>query len=441
MRTLSLTTSTLCFLMFAVSMVNAAEQKSCVDQLQARTNDLKGAKSELSAELQKLSAYKSCALDFDLRVAAENEIVTVKTELETLVGKISALKEDVTAVVKQIQESSKLPENAAVETDFNQLLAERLAYRSRVKTWQLRDSVEVTDLEAELAKIVGDIAALQKRIDGVSDWQDRSALNNLAASENKLTQALADVQRKLTGLDQKRADPKYTAAQEFEAEGPGRTSALGEAVEGLARQIEQLERDITSEQTSIETATAQIQILDVEVASLTSQLDNMKSSQSNSTEGLASAQIEKTRLSPILQDLRLQETLLASELQRILPQAEATESIVNQLAGNVAEKTDQIASLDSQIAVDTESAAVLQKRVDYANQDITAIRSQISIEFKPLLEFQNVSNQVFALELTIDGLDKEIDNLDMRAAGAEGKLNRFIRACKRKPACKSALNL
>ena len=65
----------------------------------------------------------------------------------------------------------------------------------------------------------------------------------------------------------------------------------------------------------------------------------------------------------------------------------------------------------------------------------------MSIEFKPLLEFQNVSNQVFALELTIDGLDKEIDNLDMRAAGAEGKLNRFIRACKRKPACKSALSL
>ena len=65
MRTLSLTTSTLCFVMFAVSMVNAAEQKSCADQLQARTNDLKGAKSELSAELQKLSSIKSCALDFD----------------------------------------------------------------------------------------------------------------------------------------------------------------------------------------------------------------------------------------------------------------------------------------------------------------------------------------------------------------------------------------
>ena len=95
-----------------------------------------------------------------------------------------------------------------------------------------------------------------------------------------------------------------------------------------------------------------------------------------------------------IKDLKLQETLLSSELQRILPQAEATESIVNQLASNVAEKTDQIANLDSQIAIDTDSVAALQKRVDAANQDITDIRSQMSSEFKPLLEFQNVSNQV-----------------------------------------------
>jgi len=238
MRTLSLTTSTLCLFLSAVSIAKA-EQKSCADQLQARTNDLKGAKSELSAELQKLSSIKSCALDFDNSATTSKEIVSVEAELGKLVSQINSLKEDITAVVKQIQESSKLPENVAVETDFNQLLAERLAYRGQVKTWQLRDSVEVTDLEAELAKIIGDIAALQKRIDGVSDWQDRSALNDLAASETELTQALADVQRKLTALEQKRADPKYTAAQEFEAEGPGRTSALGEAVKGLARQIEQ----------------------------------------------------------------------------------------------------------------------------------------------------------------------------------------------------------
>ena len=440
MRTLFLTTSALCLFMSAVSIANA-EQKSCADQLEVRTNDLKGAKTELSAELQKLSSINGCALDFDNSATTSKEIVAVEAELGKLVGKINSLKVDIIVVVKQIQESSKLPENARVETDFNQLLAERLAYRGQVKTWPLRDSAEVTGIEAELAKIIGDIAALQKRIDGVSDWQDRSVLNDLAGSETELTQALAVVQRKLIALEQKRADPKYTAAQEFEAEGPGRTSALGEAVEGLARQIEQLERDITAEQTSLETATAQIQILNAEIASFNSQLNSMKSSQSNSTEGLASAQIEKTRLSPILQDLKLQETLLTSEIKRILPQAEATQSVVAQLVRNVTEKIDQIANLDSQIAVDTDSVAALQKRVDAANQNITAIRSQMSNEFKPLLEFQNVSNQVFALELTIDGLDKEIDNLDMRAAGAEGKMNRFIRACKREPACKSALNL
>ena len=248
------------------------------------------------------------------------------------------------------------------------------------------------------------------------------------------------MQRRLIALEQKRLDPKYTAAQEFEAEGPERTSAMGEAVEGLASQIKQLEVEIAAEQTSIKTTTAHKQLLDAEVARLTSQLDAMKRSQSNSTKSLASAQIEKNRLLPILQDLKLQETLLSSELQRILPQAEATQSIVEQLARNVIEKTDQIAQLDSQILIDTDSLASLQKRVDKANQSITSIRFQMTNEFKPLLEFQNVNNQVFALELTIDGLDDEIINLDMRAAGAEGKLNRFIRTCKRKPHCKRALN-
>ena len=441
MRILSLSVSTLCFFLSAMSIANASEQKSCTGQLETRTNDLKSAKSELSAELQKLSSIKNCALDFDKSVTATNEIVTLEAVFEAMVDQVNALKFNVEVVVKQIQESSELPENAAVETDFNKLLAERLAYRGKVKTWPLRSSEEVTRLEAELIKINGDIDLLQKRIDGLGDWQDRAVLNDLAVQETELTQALAEVQRRLTGLKQKRADPKYTAAQEFEAEGLGRTSALGEAVEGLARQIEQVGQDIASEQTSIETAMAQRQMMDAEVDSLTSQLDAMKSSQSTSTEGLASAQIEKTRLSPILQDLKLQETLLSSELQRILPQSEATQSVVDQLARNVAEKTDQIAQLDSQILVDTDSVASLQKRVDEANQNITAIRSQMSNEFKPLLEFENVNTQVFALELTIDGLDKEIDNLDMRAAGAEGKMNRFIRACKRKPACKSALNL
>ena len=93
MRILSLSVSTLCFFMSAMSIANASEQKSCTGQLETRTNDLKSAKSELSAELQKLSSIKNCALDFDKSVTATNEIVTLEAEFETLVGQVNALKE------------------------------------------------------------------------------------------------------------------------------------------------------------------------------------------------------------------------------------------------------------------------------------------------------------------------------------------------------------
>jgi len=100
-----------------------------------------------------------------------------------------------------------------------------------------------------------------------------------------------------------------------------------------------------------------------------------------------------------------------------------------------------ISGLDAKIVQDQKQVETLQVRIDAANQSITDIRAKMANEYKPLLEYQNINNQVFALELTIEGLDKEIDNLDVRSTGAEGKLNRFIRACKREPACKAALSL
>lgn len=74
MRILSLSISAFCIFMSALSMVNAAEQKSCAGQLQTRMSDLKGAKTELSTELQKLSSIKRCAIDFDKSVTTANEI-------------------------------------------------------------------------------------------------------------------------------------------------------------------------------------------------------------------------------------------------------------------------------------------------------------------------------------------------------------------------------
>jgi chromosome segregation ATPase len=441
MRNFVLPIAALCLVLSSASVGSAAQQGDCTKILEVRTVDLGTVKSDLSSDMQKLSVVKGCALDFDEAEQAVGKIENLEGALQGVIGKIKSLEQELGNVIEVIQKRLEFPGIEPVETNFNALLAERLAYRGQVKTWPLRTSQQVISLENELAKITADIVALQKRIDAVSDWQDQAVLDDLVAQETKLTQALAEVQTRLTALEQKRANPKYAAAKQFEAEGPQRASALEEAVDGVLKKIEQLEQDIVSEKTSTEAAEARIQDLDEKVAMLREQFEALKANQSTSTAGLATAQIEKNRLSPISQDLTLRETILSTELKRLIPQSEATQSVVDQLSFNVSEKTAQITQLDSQITIDTESLASLQRRVDEANQNITSIRSQMSNGFKPLLEFQNVNNQVFALELTIDGLDNEIDNLDMRASGAEGKLNRFIRACKREPACKSALNL
>jgi chromosome segregation ATPase len=431
----------LCLVLSSASVGSAAQQGDCTKTLEVRTVDLGTVKSDLSSDMQKLAVVKGCALDFDEAEQAVGKIENVEGELQDLIGKIKSLEQELGNAVEAVQKTLEFPGIEPAETNFNALLAERLAYRGQVKTWPIRTSQQVVSLENELAKITADIVLLQKFIDGVSDWQDQAVLDDLVAQEKELTQALAEVQSRLTALEQKRANPEYAAAKQFEAEGPQRASALEEAVDGVLKKIEKLEQDIASEKTSTEAAEARIRDLDEKVTMLREQFETVKANQSTSTAGLAAAQIEKNRLSPIFQDLTLQETILSAELQRLIPQSEATQSVVDQLSFNVSEKTDQIIQLDSQIMIDTESVASLQKRVDGANQNITSIRSQMSNGFKPLLEFQNVSNQVFALELIIDGLDNAIDNLDMRASGAEGKLNRFIRACKRDPACKSALNL
>ena len=104
MRNLYLPISALCFFLSAVGVTNATEIDPC--DLEARTNDLKNAKSELSIELQKLSTIKSCTLDFDNSVKTSNEIVTLETQLKKLVGRVSTLQQDLNSAVEQIQKSS-----------------------------------------------------------------------------------------------------------------------------------------------------------------------------------------------------------------------------------------------------------------------------------------------------------------------------------------------
>ena len=344
-------------------------------------------------------------------------------------------------MLSEIEGLSQQSQGEVNAADLNAKLADRLAYREQVKTFPLRNSPEVQALITEQSKLESEIAALSTQLDDVDSWADREQLNDLASEEDRLTQALTELQARLNALRQNRSNPEYDAAAQLQQDGPQRVSALKESVRGLQDQIVSLQDEIVGQEADLSDVNTKYDELESLLGELTSQFDELKAQQTNSTKDLAGAQIEKNRLLPILQSLQSQETVLSTNLERMLPQAQATQAIVDQLQASVEQKTEQAASLDSQIKNGSSIVAELEARIDAANQAITSIRNKMTSEYKPKSELENISNQVFALELTIGGLDKEIDNLDMRLVGAEGKLNRFIRACRREPACKAALSL
>ena len=420
---------------------SAVAQQSCDATIDIKSDKLKELNLSQQTALDQLSSLRNCASNYDETQNVNVKIEARQNEVDTLSQKMNVLADNLDNMLAEIVGLSQQSQGEVNPADVNAKLANRLAYREQVKTFPLRSSPEVQALVTEQSRIESEIAALSSQLDDVDSWSDREQLNDLVLEEGRLTQALTELQSRLTALRQNRSNPEYDAAAQLQQNGPQRVSALKESVQGLQDQIVSLQDEIVGQEADLSDANTKYGELKSLLGELTSQFDELKSQQTNSTKDLAGAQIEKNRLLPILQSLQSQETVLSTNLERMLPQAQATQAIVDQLQASVEQKTEQAASLDSQIENGSSLVAELEARIDAANQAITSIRNKMTTEYKPKSELENISNQVFALELTIGGLDKEIDNLDMRLVGAEGKLNRFIRACRREPACKAALSL
>ena len=416
-------------------------QQSCDATIDIKSDKLKELNLSQQTALDQLSSIRNCASNYDETQSVNAKIEGKKNEVATLSQKVNVLSENLDNMLAEIEGLSQQSQGEDAPDYLIALLPERLGYREKIKMWPLRSSPEVQALLNEQSRLESEIAALSAQVNDVDSWADREQLNDLALEEGRLTQALTKLQSRLTALRQNRSNPDYDAAAQLQQDGPQRVSALKESVQGLQDQIVSLQDEIVGQEADLSDANAKYDELESLLERLTSQFDELKAQQTNSTKDLAGAQIEKNRLLPILQSLQSQETVLSANLERMLPQAQATQAIVDQLQASVEEKTEQAASLDSQIENGSSIVAELEARIDAANQAITSIRNKMTSEYKPKSELENISNQVFALELTIGGLDKEIDNLDMRLVGAEGKLNRFIRACRREPACKAALSL
>lgn len=419
----------------------AMAQQSCDAIIDIKSDKLKELNLSQQTALDQLSSLRNCASNYDETQSVNERLEARQNEVATLSQKMNVLADNLDSMLSEIEGLSQQSQGEVNPADLNAKLANRLAYREQVKTFPLRSSPEVQALVKEQSRLESEIAALSTQLDDVDSWADREQLNDLALEEGRLTQALTKLQSRLTALRQNRSNPEYDAAAQLQQDGPQRVSALKESVQGLQEQIVSLQDEIVGQEADLSDANTKYGELENLLGQLSSQFDELKAQQTNSTKDLAGAQIEKNRLLPILQTLQSQETVLNANLERMLPQAQATQAIVDQLQASVEQKTEQTASLDSQIENGSSIVAELEARIDAANQAITSIRNKMTSEYKSKSELENISNQVFALELTIGGLDKEIDNLDMRLVGAEGKLNRFIRACRREPACKAALSL
>jgi predicted RNase H-like nuclease (RuvC/YqgF family) len=420
---------------------SAVAQQSCDATIDIKSDKLKELNLSQQTALDQLSSLRNCASNYDETQSVNVKIEARQNEVATLSQKMNVLADNLDNMLAEIEGLSQQSQGEVNPADLNAKLANRLAYREQVKTFSLRSSPEVQALVTEQSRIESEITALSSQLDDVDSWADREQLNVLVLEEGRLTEALTELQSRLTALRQNRSNPEYDAAAQLQQDGPQRVSALKASVQGLQDQIVSLQDEIVGQEADLSDANTKYGELESLLGELTSQFDELKSQQTKSTKDLAGAQIEKNRLLPILQSLQSQETVLSTNLERMLPQAQATQAIVDQLQASVEQKTEQTASLDSQIKNGSSIVAELEARIDAANQAITSIRNKMTSEYKPKSELENISNQVFALELTIGGLDKEIDNLDMRVSGAEGKLNRFIRACRREPACKAALSL
>ena len=182
-------------------------------------------------------------------------------------------------------------------------------------------------------------------------------------------------------------------------------------------------------------------IFSIKINEKETKLDNLKKSQSNTTYGLAEIQNKKTKLQPELDALKSKKIMLIMQLETMEPQLQATAEILSGIDISITENSSEINIIKDKVEILKIKKQSLEERINLNNQKITKARSLMQNEYKPIMDFENVKNQVFALEMTIENLNKQIDNMDSDVASSEGKLNRFERACRREPACKEALNL
>jgi len=217
--------------------------------------------------------------------------------------------------------------------------------------------------------------------------------------------------------------------------------ALTVSIADTITEIKNIELSIKDEELKLNDIQENQKIFLLQINENETILENLKKNQSNTTYGLAEIQSKKSKLQPELNNLKSKKIMLTMQLETMEPQLQATAEILSGIDISITKNSSAINDVKENVEILKVKKQSLEDRINLNNQRITKARSLMQNDYKPITDFENVKNQVFALEMTIENLNKQIDDMDSDVASSEGKLNRFERACRREPACKEALNL
>jgi chromosome segregation ATPase len=217
--------------------------------------------------------------------------------------------------------------------------------------------------------------------------------------------------------------------------------ALTGSIADTITEIKNIELSIKDEELKLNDIQENQKIFLLQINENETILENLKKNQSNTTYGLAEIQSKKSKLQLELNNLKSKKIMLTMQLETMEPQLQATAEILSGIDISITKNSSAINDVKENVEILKVKKQSLEDRINLNNQRITKARSLMQNDYKPIADFENVKNQVFALEMTIENLNKQIDDMDSDVASSEGKLNRFERACRREPACKEALNL
>ena len=217
--------------------------------------------------------------------------------------------------------------------------------------------------------------------------------------------------------------------------------ALTGSIADTITEIKNIELSIKDEELKLNDIQENQKIFLLQINENETILENLKKNQSNTTYSLAEIQSKKSKLQPELNNLKSKKIMLTMQLETMEPQLQATAEILSGIDISITKNSSAINDVKENVEILKVKKQSLEDRINLNNQRITKARSLMQNDYKPITDFENVKNQVFALEMTIENLNKQIDDMDSDVASSEGKLNRFERACRREPACKEALNL